>query len=137
MHYTVTIFAVMVASFAYQIRHAGIFACPGNLHAEDYYLGHCQGASYGAYDHGAFWFDLEPDAVEHAAAVEVLFLGNSRMAFGLSAPELGHWFSDNHAHSCLDSVTMKTEIFCDHFWRGSTRGLELTRSMSVMPSLFE
>jgi hypothetical protein len=101
MLYTVTIFAVMVASFAYQIRHAGIFACSGNLYTEDYYLGYCQGDSYGDYDHGAFWFDLEPDAVKHAAAADVLFLGNSRMAFGLSAPELGHWFSDNHLHYYL------------------------------------
>src|SRR5262249_36528360 len=49
----------------------------------------------GDYDHGALWFALEPTARASAASADVLFLGNSRMQFGFSAPALGRWFADN------------------------------------------
>jgi hypothetical protein len=48
---------------------------------------------YGDYDHGAFWFDLEPDIVRFARDADVLFLGNSRMQFGFSSQATRDWFS--------------------------------------------
>jgi hypothetical protein len=38
---------------------------------------------------------LEPKAREAAASADVLFLGNSRMQFGFSAPALERWFTAN------------------------------------------
>jgi len=84
--------AVMVAAFLFSLRRDGVFACPPSKYIGDYYLAYCHGKAYGDYDHGAFWFGLEPTARHAAASADVLFIGNSRMQFGFSAPALGHWF---------------------------------------------
>jgi hypothetical protein len=91
--YIVAVLAAMVGAFAFHMRNAGIFACPATAYGENHYLGYCQGSAYGDYDHGAVWFGLEPGVREAAAAADVLFLGNSRLQFGFSAPALGRWFA--------------------------------------------
>ena len=96
LFYTLAVFAVAVAAFGLHVRRDGIFACTANLYVGGYYLGYCGGAAYGDYDHGAFWFGMEPEAREHAAAADVLFIGNSRLQFGFSTPALGRWFSANN-----------------------------------------
>lgn len=93
--YVLIILAVMAAAFLYSLRWNGIFACPANAYDGGSYLGYCQASAYGDYDHGAFWFALEPKAREAVASADVLFLGNSRMQFGFSSPALGRWFTAN------------------------------------------
>lgn len=93
--YTLAIFVVMLTASAYHIRASGIFACPARGYAGDHYLAYCNADGYGDFDHGAFWFDLDPVSRQAAAAAEVLFVGNSRLEFGFSAPPLGQWFADN------------------------------------------
>jgi hypothetical protein len=95
--YILAVLAAMVGAFAFHMREAGIFACPATAYGDDTYLGYCQGSAYGDSDHGAVWFGLEPGVREAAAAADVLFLGNSRLQFGFSAPALGDWFADNGA----------------------------------------
>jgi hypothetical protein len=90
--YVLLIVFASAAGFAYGVRDKGIFACQAVDPASDRYLGICNVDNYGDYDHGAFWYSLEPAAVEAAARAEVLFIGNSRLQFGLSAPELDGWF---------------------------------------------
>ena len=90
--YALLVVFASAAGFAYGVRDKGIFACQAVNPASDSYLGVCNVDNYGDYDHGAFWYALEPAAVEAAARAEVLFIGNSRMQFGLSAPELDGWF---------------------------------------------
>ena len=90
--YILAVLAAMVGAFVFHMREAGIFACPATAYGGDRYLGYCQGSAYGDYDHGALWFGLEPGVREAAAAADVLFVGNSRMQFGFSAPALGRWF---------------------------------------------
>lgn len=99
--YILVVLAAMVGAFAWHMRTAGIFACPATAYGDDRYLGYCQGSAYGDYDHGAVWFGLEPGVREAAAAADVLFLGNSRMQFGFSAPALGDWFADTGARYYL------------------------------------
>jgi len=96
LFYTLAIFAVIVATFGFHVRRDSIFACPAKLYDGNSYLGYCGATAYGDYDHGAFWFGLEPEARQHAAAADVLFIGNSRLQFGFSAPALGRWFSANN-----------------------------------------
>lgn len=92
--YILAILAAMLGAFLFHMREAGIFACPATAYGGDRYLGYCQGSAYGDYDHGALWFGLEPGVREAAAAADVLFLGNSRLQFGFSAPEvLDRWFA--------------------------------------------
>jgi hypothetical protein len=74
------------------LRTHGIFACPAQGYAADSYLGYCNAGGYGEYDHGAFWFGLEPEAQQAARAADVLFLGNSRMQFGFSSSVTEQWF---------------------------------------------
>ena len=74
-------------------RTKGIFACPTADLGPDHYLAYCQATGFGDYDHGAFWFDLEEEAISAAASAEVLFLGNSRLQFGLSSELLEDWFA--------------------------------------------
>jgi hypothetical protein len=99
--YILAVLAAMVGAFAFHMREAGIFACPATAYDGNRYLGYCQGSAYGDYDHGALWFGLEPGVREAAAAADVLFVGNSRMQFGFSAPALGRWFADAGARYYL------------------------------------
>ena len=48
--------------------------------------------NYGDYEHGAFWFGLEP-ALDFASKADVLFLGNSRMQKAFSTTASADWFS--------------------------------------------
>jgi hypothetical protein len=91
----------MVATFLFSLRWDSIFACPAGGYGEGRYLAYCQGKRYGDYDHGAFWFALEPTVRASAASADVLFLGNSRMQFGFSAPPLGRWFAANDSRYYL------------------------------------
>lgn len=87
---------VLFAAFAYNMRKSGIFACPP-AYEDNHFLGYCQSTAYGDFDHGAFWFDLEPEARKAAADAQVLFIGNSRLQFGLSSRWLTQWFADRQA----------------------------------------
>jgi hypothetical protein len=53
--------------FIYQLRTQTIFACAANFYDSDHYIIYCGAGGYGDYEHGAFWFDLEPSARAFAA----------------------------------------------------------------------
>ncbi len=91
--YIAIILAATLGSCAYGLRVNGIFSCQAAGYGSDRYAAYCQATSYGDYDHGAFWFGLEPAARGAAAKAEVLFLGNSRMQFGFSTEAMEGWFS--------------------------------------------
>jgi hypothetical protein len=91
--YVAILIAALVGTYLFRIRTQGIFACPASGYAGNGYLGYCNASAYGEYDHGAFWFGLEPEAQQAAANADVLFIGNSRMQFGFSATSTGRWFS--------------------------------------------
>lgn len=93
--YIVVLLLSVPIGYGGYLRTQGVFACTagdanfGNLR----YLGYCDAAGFGDYDHSAFWFALEPAAVRFAADAEVLFLGSSRMEFAFSTVATDHWFS--------------------------------------------
>lgn len=95
--YLLIILVATVGAYIYTMRVQGIFACPGNAYGPDYYLAYCYAKHFGDYEHGAIWFDLEPKIRDSARSAEVLFLGSSRMQFGLSTDATSHWFSANSA----------------------------------------
>jgi hypothetical protein len=90
--YILILLAVCAASFLYKLRTDNIFACPASGYTSDRYLASCE-TSYGDYEHGAFWFDLEPAAEMSAASADVLFLGDSRMLLAFSTTATTKWFS--------------------------------------------
>jgi len=84
-----------------QFRTGNIFACPAQGYGTDRYLAYCQGEHYGDYDHGAFWFGLEPAADASLRNAQVIFLGNSRLQWALSTPDTARWFDTVHARYYL------------------------------------
>jgi hypothetical protein len=80
-------------TFLYNLRIDGIFACPAGGYGSNAYLSDCTARTYGDYDHGAFWFGLEPDAQRAAAEADVLLVGSSRLQFAFGGPETTRWFS--------------------------------------------
>lgn len=92
---------VILGTSGYSLRRDGVFACPATEYGADRYLGYCQATSYGDYDHGAFWFGLEPAAQASAQAADALFLGTSRMQFGFSTDAVTRWFSNARSRHYL------------------------------------
>jgi hypothetical protein len=94
-HLTLYISIVLVAvlaSYAAWVRQRSIFACQAGGYSADRYIAYCNGANYGDYEHGAFWFGLEP-VLESASKADVLFLGNSRLEKAFSVSPTADWFS--------------------------------------------
>jgi hypothetical protein len=88
---------LIVSSFlgvvVYKLRVDGIFACPANGYGSNAYLSDCTARTYGDYDHGAFWFGLEPQAQRAAAEAQVLLVGSSRLQFAFAGAATAKWFS--------------------------------------------
>lgn len=91
--YTLLILAIALGVGAYSIRKYTIFSCSASGYTYDGYLCYCNGKYYGDYDHGAFWFGLQPAATAAAVNAQLLFVGNSRTALAFSTPVTADWFS--------------------------------------------
>jgi hypothetical protein len=99
--YILVVLIVALLAYVYTLRTTGIFSCQASGYSSDYYLDYCQAAAYGDYEHGAFWFDLEPAAQSFASGAQVLFLGDSRLQFAFSTTATAGWFSNATAHYYL------------------------------------
>lgn len=91
--YVTVVLVAALATYTYKLRVDGIFSCPADGYASDWYLAYCNAAAYGDYEHGSFWFDLEPGVRRYIAESEVLFLGSSRLQLALSTTATTDWFA--------------------------------------------
>ena len=91
--YVSVVLAAVLASYGYWTRTRTIFACPADGYTADRYVAYCDAGNYADYEHGAFWFDLDPSAWGFARNADVLFLGNSRLQVGFSTAATADWFS--------------------------------------------
>jgi hypothetical protein len=113
--YIVILLVAVAASLAYKVRFRGVFACPAS-YGSIAYLSDCNASNYGDYDHGAFWFGLEPDTQRAARQAKVMLVGNSRVQFGFSSPVTARWFADRSitfyslGFSHFESVTFVTPV---------------------------
>jgi hypothetical protein len=116
---TIYICAILISAlvaYAYVLRTRTIFACPGDGYSTDRYLAYCSGANYADYEHGAFYFDLEPSAQNFARNADVLFIGNSRLQAAFSTIAVADWFSAGSARYYLmgfayyENVTFAEEL---------------------------
>jgi hypothetical protein len=80
------------ASYAYWLKTRSIFACQAKGYSAERYLAYCGGANYADFEHGAFYYNLEPPALEYASNADVLVLGNSRLQVALSNDDAANWF---------------------------------------------
>jgi hypothetical protein len=114
--YLVLVALGMVAGLVVGQRVHGIFGCPAGSYEPGRYIAYCGLEGFGDYDHGAFWFDLEPEAIAAARKAEVLFLGNSRLQLGISSRATDEWFaSRKHSYYLLgfayeEKMAFATEI---------------------------
>lgn len=92
--YSLLVALVAVGAGVLSLRRDGIFACKPPAAASDRYLSYCQATSYGDYDHGAFWYDLEPVATSAASNAQVMILGNSRAQIAFSTSATAAWFAN-------------------------------------------
>jgi hypothetical protein len=87
------VLGAFVSSYFYKLWADNIFSCQASGYTSDSYLAYCDATNYGDYDHGAFWFDLEPAAEISASRADVIFLGNSRMQFAFSTVATAQWLA--------------------------------------------
>jgi hypothetical protein len=57
------------------------------------FLAYCRDETYGDFEHGAFLYGLEPEAVRHAQRADVLVIGDSRAQFGFSTAAVRRYFA--------------------------------------------
>jgi hypothetical protein len=91
--YICIVLVAALASYWHWIRTRSIFACTADGYTADQYVANCNATGYGDYEHGAFWYGLEPSALNFAKEADVLFLGNSRLQFAFSTSATANWFS--------------------------------------------
>jgi hypothetical protein len=62
----------------------GITNCHGEGYSSDRFLAYCESTDYGDYEHGALYYDLEPEAIGALRAADILIFGNSRTQVAFS-----------------------------------------------------
>ena len=124
--YLVLLLGAALAGYVYTLRTQGIFACPAAGYRDGHYLAYCQAPQYGDYDHGAFWFSLEPGIRDYVARADVLFLGNSRVQFG---------FSTNITDAWMQSLPARYFLLGFAYWENYTFERALLRQINPRPSV--
>ena len=128
--YIMILLSAFIASSVYHFRVDDIFAFPASGYTSDRYLAHCDAANYGDYEHGAYWFGLEPAAEKSAARADVLFLGDSRVQFAFSTPATAQWFSSaSIRYHLLGFVAFENSIFA----RALLQRLKPTAKVYIIP----
>jgi hypothetical protein len=99
-----------LGSYAYWLKTRSIFACQAPGYSADRYLAYCGGANYADFEHGAFYFKLEPPALDYARDADVLVLGNSRLQVALSNDATADWFKQAQARYYLLAFSYNEDL---------------------------
>jgi hypothetical protein len=99
--YIGVVLLVALASYVFWLKNRTIFACQAPGYSADRYLAYCGGGNYADFEHGAFFYDLEPPALENARNADVLVLGNSTLQVALSNQATADWFKEAAARYYL------------------------------------
>ncbi|HSV28220.1 MAG TPA: hypothetical protein VLL76_01640, partial [Candidatus Omnitrophota bacterium] len=115
---------VMVAALT--ATRARITDCDGRFHDQDHFLAWCGSPAFQDYEHGAFAMRLEPEAVAHARAADVLVLGSSLAQNGFSSQATrDHFAGRGLRHFLLAFGHAETSVFPQ----------ELIRQLDLRPRL--
>jgi hypothetical protein len=74
---------------------SAVAACGPAPQGSDAFLAACTQPNFGDFEHAAYIWDLEPNAVRALQAADVIFLGNSRLQFAFSTQAVSDYFSRN------------------------------------------
>ena len=88
----ITALILIIAIWLISSLNCGIWGYKAN-----WFLGYCSNpryGDYGDYDHGAFFYQLESDAVTNAKRADVLIFGNSRALFAFPSEKSNHYFTN-------------------------------------------
>jgi hypothetical protein len=99
--YIAVVLLAALASYAFWLKNRSIFACQAPGYSADRYLAYCGGGNYADFEHGAFFYDLEPPALDYARNADVLVLGNSTLQVALSNEATADWFKSASARYYL------------------------------------
>jgi hypothetical protein len=91
--YVALVLAAVLVAYVRELRLESIYACAAYGYSADRYLANCQANRYGDYEHGAFWYPLEPEAGRFLATSQVIFLGGSRLMWAFSNEATAEWFA--------------------------------------------
>ncbi len=116
--YICLVLVAALMGYAYELRTRGIFACQADGYTADRYLAYCNGVNYADYEHGAFYFDLEPSVQHFVREADVLFLGNSRLQIALSTAATADWFAAASArYYLMGFLYFENELFAEKLLR--------------------
>lgn len=91
--------ALPVAVLFVLIRILGSWVLSASCDPSGYHPGvfmaSCQNPYYVDYEHGAFFYQLEPQAIRNLRAADVLIMGSSRPQFAFSADATANYFAVN------------------------------------------
>jgi hypothetical protein len=108
--YISAVLLVALASYAYWLKTRSIFACQAQGYSVERYLAYCGGGNYADYEHGAFYYNLEPRALDDARMADVLVLGNSRIQIALSNDATADWFKGASAKYYLLGFSYNEDV---------------------------
>jgi len=82
-----------VAGLAYRAIDRGVTSLHCLAEPPDgYFLALCESRQFGDFEHGAYYYDLEPEALEHLRRADVIFFGSSRGQIALSTQAFKDFF---------------------------------------------
>jgi len=70
-----------------------IAGCNPSKLSSQVFMAYCDQKAYADYEHGAFYFGIEPQAVANLKAAEVVFSGNSRLQYAFSTAATERYFA--------------------------------------------
>jgi hypothetical protein len=116
--YICIVLLAALGSYMYWLHFRSIFACQAQGYSADRYLAYCGGGNYADFEHGAFYFNLEPPALDYARNADVLVLGNSRLQVALSNDATADWFKRASARYYLLAFSYNEDmVFTDELLR--------------------
>ena len=95
LYLAVFLAASLIAGVFYRVIVWGgtVMACR-HLDSSGTFLAYCSSPEFAYYEHGAYFYDLEPAAVESLKKADVIFLGSSHEQIGFSTDEVEHYFEE-------------------------------------------
>lgn len=85
--------AILAFAFYFSDRARLVFGCR-QASIANAFMGVCWSDQFGDYEHAAYYFGTEPDAVEKLRKARVLILGNSRTQFAFSTQATNRYFGE-------------------------------------------
>jgi hypothetical protein len=107
---TFLVVALMTGTAAHSVYWVpNVLSCRTNSDPSTF-LAYCDAFGFGDYEHGAYVFNFEPNAVTSLRTAEILFLGDSHVQFAFSANATRHYFQEKSVPYYLAGFTYRENV---------------------------